>query len=152
MNQNRTRSRIACFGFSSVVGGENAARLEHKPCDSSANERGYDKQPHLPQRGRLCAHANTRGSERARRVDRNARHIDADNVYRDQRQTDGEAGELGRTGFLRYAENADQEEKGCNDLEDESRKQIVLTKVTRPPAVLSETTKGLSQTAILPRS
>ena len=48
-------------------------------------------------------------------------------MNRDQRQPDSQASELRGTALLRHTENADQKEKGRDDLEDESREQVVLT-------------------------
>jgi hypothetical protein len=132
------RSSQARFA-SGVISGENAAGFEQKTCDPRSNQRRDDKQPHLSQRSRLGTHANDGRTERARRVDRNARHVDPDNMDSDQRQPDSQAGELRGSTLLRRAENADQKQKGRDDLEDESREHIVLAEVTWAPAILSQT-------------
>jgi hypothetical protein len=49
-----------------------------------------------PSAAGLVPIADDRRSERARRVDRNPRHVDADDMDGDQGQPDGEAGELRR--------------------------------------------------------
>jgi hypothetical protein len=59
-----------------------------------------DEQLHVSQCARIGSLADDRRAKRARRIYRNARHVDPDNMDRDQRQPDRQAGEFRRTTFF----------------------------------------------------
>jgi hypothetical protein len=98
-----------------------SASLEQNARDAGADQRGDDEQPDLRKRQRVGASANKGRPERASGIHRCAGDIDAEQMDRDERESDGKSGKTDRRTALGDAEDADEEQEGRNDLKGERR-------------------------------
>src|SRR5574337_1220417 len=118
--------------------GEERVFPEEEASRPGADERGDDEEPKLGDRGRIRPHPDERRTARARRVDRGAGDVDADQMDDDEAEANRKARETGRREGMRHAEDGHEEEECSHHLEHESREHVIFAEIARTPAVLPE--------------